>query len=103
MCKPYITIMKLKSLFFYFSCESRIARLHIKYDGLKCEAIIVQQKIDRMLNPRSLDECLAFMTFVMFDEKDLKAKLKSLCERRDRCRHRFLWLEYKQRGGFLLT
>lgn len=86
--------MTLKSLFFYFSRDSRIARLHVKYDRLKHKAAKIQQILERAHKPESVDEWPAYMVFVEHDEPRLRAKLKCIVAKGDKCRHAFLFLEW---------
>lgn len=88
--------MTLKSLFFCFSYDSRIARLRAKYDRLKQEVVEVQDLLERAYNPQGIEDLPDYMVFIEYNERHLRAKLKSLCKRGDKCRREFLWLEYKR-------
>ncbi len=95
--------MKLKSLFFYFSRDSRIARLHSKYDRLKKRGAQVVKTITTNSNPDNPEDWVAWHRFSRHEEEALYDQLHAINQAADMCRHKFLWLEYKQRGGFLLS
>lgn len=94
--------MKLISLLFYFYYDSRIARLHLKYDKLKNKAAQVVKTITTNSNPKDPEDWVAWHRFLKHEEEALYDQLHALNQAADRCRHKFLWLEYKRKHKVLL-
>ena len=76
--------MKLKSLFFYLSRDSRIDRLHLKYDRLRQKIGQVEGIITEKSTFRNPEDILAWMFFCKHEEKDLYLKLEYLHKKADK-------------------
>jgi transcriptional regulatory protein LevR len=88
--------MKFKPLFLYFSRDSRIARLHLKYRKLKEDATQVLRTIAEKSNLKNNEDVVGWILFFLHEEKDLSSKLKYLDNKITLYRHKILWLEYKR-------